>query len=121
MEVHALFAVAAAVLTISALLAGFVARAPLSFPIIFLALGLVLGVGTTGAVSVDLESDLLLAVAFATLALVPLPGAVEEAGAEAAVFAGVVVLVVAVTVAAGAQAARLRAASRPTITVRTGR
>ena len=70
LSIDGLFAVAAAVLTISALLAGFVARAPLSFPIIFLALGLVLGDGTTGAINVDLESDLLLAVAFATLALV---------------------------------------------------
>ena len=70
MEIEGLFAVAAAVLTISALLAGFVARAPLSFPIVFLALGLVLGDGTTGAVSVDLDSEVLQAVAFATLALV---------------------------------------------------
>ena len=70
MDVEGLFAVGAAVLTISALLAGVVARAPLSFPIIFLGLGLVLGEGTTGAVSVDLDSDLLQTVAFATLALV---------------------------------------------------
>lgn len=70
MEVEGLFAVGAAVLTISALLAGVVARAPLSFPIIFLGLGLVLGEGTTGAVSVGLDSDLLQTVAFATLALV---------------------------------------------------
>ena len=70
MEVEGLFAVAAAVLAISALLAGIVARAPLSFPVVFLALGLVLGEGTTGAISVDLDSDFLRAVAFATLALV---------------------------------------------------
>jgi len=70
LEVEGLFAVAAAVLTISALLAGFVARAPLSFPIIFLGLGLVLGEGSTGAVSVDLDSDILRTIAFATLALV---------------------------------------------------
>ena len=70
MEVEGLFAVGAAVLTISALLAGVVARAPLSFPIIFLGLGLVLGEGTTGAVSVDLDSEFLQTVAFATLALV---------------------------------------------------
>jgi len=69
-EVEGLFAVCAAVLMISALLAGIVARAPLSFPLIFLGLGLVLGEGTTGAVSVDLESELLQTVAFATLALV---------------------------------------------------
>ena len=70
MEVEGLFAVAAAVLTISALLAGLVARAPLSFPVIFLALGLLLGDGTTGAINVDLDSELLRAVAFSTLALV---------------------------------------------------
>lgn len=70
MEVDGLFAVAAAVLTISALLAGFVARAPLSFPLVFLGLGLLLGDGTTGAVSVELDSDVLKTVAFATLALV---------------------------------------------------
>lgn len=70
MEPDGLFAVAAAVLTISALLAGVVARVPLSFPIVFLALGLVLGDGTTGALTVQLDSDLLQAVAYATLALV---------------------------------------------------
>jgi NhaP-type Na+/H+ or K+/H+ antiporter len=70
LETEALFAVAAGVLTISALLAGIVARAPLSFPLVFLALGLVMGDGTTGALSVDLDSEALKAVAFATLALV---------------------------------------------------
>ena len=70
MEVEGLFAVCAAVLTISALMAGIVARAPLSFPIIFLGLGLALGDGATGAVSVDLDSDALQTIAFATLALV---------------------------------------------------
>jgi NhaP-type Na+/H+ or K+/H+ antiporter len=69
-DTEGLFAVAAAVLTISALLAGIVARAPLSFPLVFLALGLVLGEGTTGALSVELDSQVLEAVAFATLALV---------------------------------------------------
>jgi sodium/hydrogen antiporter len=70
LEVEGLFAVAAIVLTLSALFAGIVARAPLSFPIVFLALGLLLGEGTTGAISVDLDSDFLRAVAFATLSLV---------------------------------------------------
>jgi NhaP-type Na+/H+ or K+/H+ antiporter len=70
LETDGLFAVAAAVLTISALLAGIVARAPLSFPIVFLALGLTLGEGTTGALAVELDSDALQTVAFATLALV---------------------------------------------------
>jgi NhaP-type Na+/H+ or K+/H+ antiporter len=69
-DIVGLFALAAAVLTVSALMAGVVARAPLSFPIVFLALGLLLGPGTTGAIEVDLHSDVLLAVAFSTLALV---------------------------------------------------
>ena len=70
MDTVGLFAVAAAVLTISALLAGVVARAPLSFPLVFLSLGLILGPETTGALEVDLESQVLQAVAFSTLALV---------------------------------------------------
>jgi NhaP-type Na+/H+ or K+/H+ antiporter len=69
-DIVGLFALTAAVLTVSALLAGVVARAPLSFPIVFLALGLALGPGTSGAISIDLDSDVLRAVAFATLALV---------------------------------------------------
>jgi NhaP-type Na+/H+ or K+/H+ antiporter len=69
-EVEGLYAVCAAVLMISALMAGIVARAPLSFPIIFLGLGLVLGDGATGAVSVRLDSEALETIAFATLALV---------------------------------------------------
>lgn len=55
---------------ISALLAGVIDRAPVSFPMIFLTLGLVLGEGTTGVVDIDLENDALRTVAFATLALV---------------------------------------------------
>ncbi|MGH2838920.1 MAG: cation:proton antiporter [Thermoleophilaceae bacterium] len=69
-EIEGLFAIAATVLTVSALFAGVVARAPLSFPILFLALGLLLGDGATGAVEIDLDSEFLRAVAFATLALV---------------------------------------------------
>jgi sodium/hydrogen antiporter len=65
-----LFALAAAVLLISALLAGVIDRAPVSFPMIFLTLGLVLGEGSTGVVDVHLEDDGLRTVAFATLALV---------------------------------------------------
>ena len=55
---------------ISALLAGVIDRAPVSFPMIFLTLGLLLGNGTTGVVDMDLDNDALRTVAFATLALV---------------------------------------------------
>jgi NhaP-type Na+/H+ or K+/H+ antiporter len=55
---------------ISALLAGVIDRAPVSFPMIFLTLGLLLGSGTSGVVDIDLENDALRTVAFATLALV---------------------------------------------------
>jgi NhaP-type Na+/H+ or K+/H+ antiporter len=65
-----LFALGAAVLLVSAPLAGVIDRAPISFPMIFLTLGLVLGSGTTGVVDIDLDNDALRTVAFATLALV---------------------------------------------------
>jgi NhaP-type Na+/H+ or K+/H+ antiporter len=55
---------------ISALLAGVIDRAPVSFPMIFLTLGLALGGGSLGVVEPDLEDDALRTVAFATLALV---------------------------------------------------
>ena len=70
MDPVGLFALAAAVLMISALLAGVIDRAPVSFPMIFLTLGLLLGEGTLGVTDIDLESDALRTVAFATLALV---------------------------------------------------
>ncbi|HWH45979.1 MAG TPA: cation:proton antiporter [Thermoleophilaceae bacterium] len=70
MDPVGLFAVGAAVLAVSALLAGVIDRLPLSFPMIFLTLGLVLGEGATGAVEIHLEDDALRTVAFATLALV---------------------------------------------------
>jgi sodium/hydrogen antiporter len=65
-----LFAVGAIVLSVSALLAGVIDRVPISFPVIFLTLGLALGDGLTAAAPVDLEDDALQGVAFATLALV---------------------------------------------------
>jgi NhaP-type Na+/H+ or K+/H+ antiporter len=65
-----LFALGAAVLMTSALLAGVVERAPVSFPMVFLTLGLALGGGTSAAVSIDLHDDVLKTIAFATLALV---------------------------------------------------
>ena len=70
MDPVGLFALGAAVLMISALLAGVIDRAPVSFPMIFLSLGLVLGGGSTGVADVKLEDDALRTVAFATLALV---------------------------------------------------
>jgi len=60
----------AAVLVGAALAAGIVERAPISFPIIFLGAGLILGDGVTGAVSIDLHAPILEVVAFVTLALV---------------------------------------------------
>lgn len=70
MEVADLFAVTAVLLTASALLAPVVARAPISFPLVFLGLGLLFGAGTSETLTVDLESEVVKAVAFATLALV---------------------------------------------------
>lgn len=70
MDPVGLFAVGAAVLAVSALLAGVIDRLPLSFPMIFLTLGLVLGGGATEGVEIHLEDDALRTVAFATLALV---------------------------------------------------
>ncbi|HEX8741592.1 MAG TPA: cation:proton antiporter [Thermoleophilaceae bacterium] len=70
MDPVGLFALGAAVLMISALLAGVIDRAPVSFPMIFLTLGLLLGEGTFGVTDIDLENDALRTIAFATLALV---------------------------------------------------
>ena len=70
MDPVGLFALGAAVLMISALLAGVIDRAPVSFPMIFLTLGLLLGQGTFGVTDIDLDSDHLRTVAFMTLALV---------------------------------------------------
>jgi len=60
----------AAVLVGAALVAGLVERGPISFPIIFLGAGLILGDGVTGAVHIDLHAPILEIVAFVTLALV---------------------------------------------------
>lgn len=57
-------------LVLAALAAGFVDRAPLSFPMLFLGLGLVLGDGVTGAVTFELDAPLLTVVAVTTLSLV---------------------------------------------------
>lgn len=63
-------ALAAAVLIISALASGLVERAPLSFPIIFLGLGVFLGEHGLGVITLDAHSGLLETIATLTLALV---------------------------------------------------
>ncbi|MQA99914.1 MAG: hypothetical protein GEU78_06420 [Actinobacteria bacterium] len=64
------FALMALVLTLSALAAGIVERAPLSFPMIFLGLGLLLGPRGLEILHLELHSPALEAVATVTLALV---------------------------------------------------
>ncbi len=64
------FALLAVVLTVSALIAGLVARGPLSFPMLFLGLGLILGPGVLGVVHLEPRSPALEAVATVSLALV---------------------------------------------------
>ena len=62
------FALLAIVLTVAALASGIVDRSPISYPIIFLGIGLLLG--RTGVVRIDLFSPGLEAVATLSLALV---------------------------------------------------
>jgi NhaP-type Na+/H+ or K+/H+ antiporter len=64
------FALAAVVLTVAGLASGFVERAPLSFPIIFLGLGFLLGEHGLHILELHAENALLEAVATLTLALV---------------------------------------------------
>jgi NhaP-type Na+/H+ or K+/H+ antiporter len=64
------FALVAVVLTIAGLASGFVERAPLSFPIIFLGLGFLLGSHGLGLLHFGPESALLETVATLTLAMV---------------------------------------------------
>jgi sodium/hydrogen antiporter len=68
LDVTALFALIAAVLTVSGLASGLIERAPLSFPIIFLGLGFLFG--STGVIELGPHSAVLEAVAFLVLALV---------------------------------------------------
>ena len=70
MELASVFALVAVVLTISALAAGVVERAPLSFPMIFLGLGFVLGPRGFQVMDLDVHSPALETVATLTLALV---------------------------------------------------
>ncbi|WIG58384.1 MAG: hypothetical protein OJF49_001130 [Ktedonobacterales bacterium] len=64
------FALVALVLLISALVSRFVERAPVSFPMLFLGLGLLLGQGVTGVITLGPHSPVLVAVATLSLALV---------------------------------------------------
>ena len=70
MELETAFALIAGVLIVSALAAGLVERAPLSFPMIFLGLGFLLADRGLDLVSVGAHDDVLDVVATATLALV---------------------------------------------------
>jgi NhaP-type Na+/H+ or K+/H+ antiporter len=65
-----IFALIAAVLTIAGLASGLVERAPLSFPIVFLGLGFLLGEHGLGVLELDPDNPLLESVATLTLALV---------------------------------------------------
>ena len=65
-----IFALIAAVLTIAGLASGLVERAPLSFPIVFLNLGFLLGEHGLGVLELDPDNPLLESVATLTLALV---------------------------------------------------
>lgn len=70
MELAGAFALVAVVLTAAALAAGLVERAPLSFPMIFLGLGFVLGPRAFEAMHLDVHSPQLEAIATVTLSLV---------------------------------------------------
>lgn len=70
MELEGIFAIVAVVLTLSALAAGLVERAPLSFPMIFLGLGFLLGPVGLDVMDINLHSPILETVATLTLALV---------------------------------------------------
>jgi NhaP-type Na+/H+ or K+/H+ antiporter len=69
-ELVVAFALAAVVLTVSALASGIVERAPLSFPIIFLGLGFLIGERGFGLLTLTPEDPTLEAIAILTLALV---------------------------------------------------
>jgi NhaP-type Na+/H+ or K+/H+ antiporter len=69
-ELAGVFALVAVVLTVSALAAGLVERAPLSFPMIFLGLGFLLGPRGLDVMKLEVDSPELEAVATLTLALV---------------------------------------------------
>lgn len=64
------FGLIAVVLTITALVSGLVQRSPLSFPLIFLGLGLLLGEGVLGVIEIGPHDPALEIVATLTLSLV---------------------------------------------------
>jgi hypothetical protein len=70
LELETAFAVIAGVLLVAALAAGLVERAPLSFPMLFLGLGFLIGDRGLGLISIGLDNDVLEVVAVLTLALV---------------------------------------------------
>ena len=70
MELAAVFALVAVILTVSALSAGLVERAPLSFPMIFVGVGFLLGPRAFDVMRLDVHSPQLETVATLTLALV---------------------------------------------------
>jgi NhaP-type Na+/H+ or K+/H+ antiporter len=70
LELETAFAVIAGVLVVSALAAGLVERAPLSFPMLFLGPGFLIGDRGLQLVSIGLDNQVLQVVAVVTLALV---------------------------------------------------
>ena len=70
MKLETAFALVAGVLVVTALAAGLVERAPLSFPMLFLGLGFLLGDRGLRLISIGLDSRVLEVVAIVTLALV---------------------------------------------------
>jgi NhaP-type Na+/H+ or K+/H+ antiporter len=70
LELETAFGLIAGVLVVSALAAGLVERAPLSFPILFLGLGFLVGDRGLQFISIGLDSRVLEVVAIVTLALV---------------------------------------------------
>jgi sodium/hydrogen antiporter len=70
LELETAFAVIAGVLVVSPLAAGLVERAPLSFPMLFLGLGFLIGDRGLQLVSIGLDNQVLQVVAVVTLALV---------------------------------------------------
>jgi NhaP-type Na+/H+ or K+/H+ antiporter len=70
LELNTAFGLIAGVLVVSALAAGLVERAPLSFPMLFLGLGFVVGDRGLGLISIGLHSRVLEVVAVVALALV---------------------------------------------------
>jgi sodium/hydrogen antiporter len=69
-QVELWFAILAFVLLAAALASGVIDRIPLSLPIVFLGLGLLLGTGMLGTIQIDSHNPALLAVATIDLALV---------------------------------------------------